>query len=499
MSAANTEHPFLARLAEAGLYDPARGHDTDIVRVDIPTAPAGDPGAQRYAQAALEDECARVARAVEGTRNDTLNTAAFNLGQLVAGGYLDAQTVIDELTKAARAAGLPLGEINRTAPRAVRDGAKRPRHVQVVPDPPLGNTTFTISQSDTDAPNGTVVVEGEKRDDPFDRYVDGASFIFNQPEQVAPIWGDGRDALWAPGEALMIVGPPGVGKTTTTQQLVLARVGLYDTFLGYPVQPTASRVLYLAMDRPAQIARSMRRMVDEGDRALLAERLVVWPGPPPADAAKAPDVLKVLAERAGADTIVVDSLKDAAVGLVDAEAAGWYNRARQRALAAGIEVVEIAHQKKQGSGGAQPKTLADVHGGMEITAGAGSVFLVWGQPGDPVVEFVHLKQPAAEIGPLKLVHDHDAGRTEIYEKVDAGTVLKSEPGRDWSAREVATLLFGGDKAPSDSEVEKARRQLERLHAKGLAVRFEAPSKVGGNAQRRYRWAAVPPGGTTWTP
>ena len=57
--------------------------------------------ASAYAKAALERECKNVAAAQPGTRNSTLNTAAFNLGQLVGGGALDEQEVRDRLFEAA--------------------------------------------------------------------------------------------------------------------------------------------------------------------------------------------------------------------------------------------------------------------------------------------------------------------------------------------------------------------------------------------------------------
>jgi hypothetical protein len=47
--------------------------------------------ASAYAKAALERECKNVAAAQPGTRNDALNTAAFNLFQLVAGGSLTSR------------------------------------------------------------------------------------------------------------------------------------------------------------------------------------------------------------------------------------------------------------------------------------------------------------------------------------------------------------------------------------------------------------------------
>ena len=61
---------------------------------------------QAWAQAALDRECKAVAAAQPGTRNDTLNTAAFNLFQIVHGGGLDEQEVRDRLFEAAQTCGL---------------------------------------------------------------------------------------------------------------------------------------------------------------------------------------------------------------------------------------------------------------------------------------------------------------------------------------------------------------------------------------------------------
>lgn len=60
--------------------------------------------------AALREETRRVATASEGTRNDTLNLAAFNLGQLVAARLLPAAAVATSLVDAAAQSGLSATE-----------------------------------------------------------------------------------------------------------------------------------------------------------------------------------------------------------------------------------------------------------------------------------------------------------------------------------------------------------------------------------------------------
>jgi hypothetical protein len=80
----------------------------------------------RYAAVALEAETGRVARAVLGTRNDTLNRAAFALGRLVGAGLLDQQTVVRELTAAAAWTGLGRVETGRTIHSGLTAGRRQP-------------------------------------------------------------------------------------------------------------------------------------------------------------------------------------------------------------------------------------------------------------------------------------------------------------------------------------------------------------------------------------
>ncbi len=94
----------------------------------VPVAPlrARTTEPTRYAQAALEREVGRVALATEGQRNDALNTAAFSLGRLAAGGALDPGEVAVALINAAEHAGLGRREAELTVASGLRAGATRP-------------------------------------------------------------------------------------------------------------------------------------------------------------------------------------------------------------------------------------------------------------------------------------------------------------------------------------------------------------------------------------
>jgi hypothetical protein len=313
------------------------------------------------------------------------------------------------------------------------------------------------------------------------RMVDGADFILSVPTETPAVWGHGNAVAWAEGEALTLTGTPGVGKTTLAGQVVRARL-VGGKVLGMPVKETSSRVLYLAMDRPQQIARALARTLRDLPAEALAEKLRVWKGPPLADVAARPEILLEMAKQAGADTVVVDSLKDAAVGLSADDVGAAYNRARQMLLAHGVEVLELHHMVKRNANGKEPTELADVYGSAWITAGAGSVVLLIGKAGDPVVSWRHLKQPAEEVGPFLVAHDHTAGRSHIqgeYDVLDAARLAGTE---GLTAKGTAEQMFQTAK-PSAAEVAKARRKLDAY------VRAEKLQKIDGDdaTQRAARW------------
>ncbi|MET8080959.1 AAA family ATPase [Streptomyces sp. NPDC005303] len=82
-----------------------------------------------YSGAALKSEAQKVATAPEGTRNMTLNEAAFALGTLAGAAWTDltAEAVEDALTEAAALCGLPPWEVAATIRSGLNAGMREPR------------------------------------------------------------------------------------------------------------------------------------------------------------------------------------------------------------------------------------------------------------------------------------------------------------------------------------------------------------------------------------
>jgi hypothetical protein len=297
--------------------------------------------------------------------------------------------------------------------------------------------------------------------------------ILDAPRIPVPIWGArDDDILWAEGQALIIAGPDGVSKTTLAGNLVRARLGLGGgKVLGLPVAPGKRNVLALLMDRPQQAMAAMGRLFTGSDRAVLNQRLRAWRGPPPVDLARNTGMLAYLCALADADTCVVDSLKDAALKLSDDEAGAGWNRARQLAIEAGTELIELHHPRKGQEGNRKPSKLDDLYGSRWITAGAGSVISLWGQAGDPVVEFSHLKPLVDPAGPWLMYADGDSGEVSLdHGGVDLIEQIRLRGRNGITAQQAAVLLAAGAAKPTRAQVERARRKLEKKAAAGLLVR-----------------------------
>ena len=332
-----------------------------------------------------------------------------------------------------------------------------------------------------------------------ERLLDGLKFLTDQSD-AERLWGTGSRVLWAPGEGLMICGPQGVGKSTVAQEIMLARMGLRESvFLGYPVGADERPVLYLAMDRPPQIRRSLGRMVDVSDEqvaAVLKQQLVVWAGPPPFDAAEAPEVFADWVAQLGRNPglVIVDSLKDLASGLATDDGGAGFNNAMQRVLANGTEFLSLHHQRKANSENRKPNKLADVYGSTWLTSGQGSVLLLWGEPGAGKVELSHLKQPQEVVGPLIVDHAHGSGESVASDPQERLSEMARLAGPEGiTEAEAVSALHGVDRESDEYDRcrKKVARNLTRLTDEGVLL-YEKGTRGGsgcGATPSRWRYAA----------
>ena len=116
---------WLRRLVTAGSQEgdvPAQGK--------IPAIPPRKlDRAKAYADAALRRELERVGKAPRHQRNDTLNTAAFKIGQFLPYRVLAPASITAELTRVATEIGLDEHEIGPTIQSGLKAGSRNPRRL----------------------------------------------------------------------------------------------------------------------------------------------------------------------------------------------------------------------------------------------------------------------------------------------------------------------------------------------------------------------------------
>lgn len=119
-----------------------------------------EPPSQEYIRAAVEGEIRELRSAPEGERNDSLNRAAFALGQMVGAGWIQRGYAEAELKAAALAVGLEGKEIQLTIRSGLDSGSREPRRVPVSllpsngsgfhpqPSPPQSEKVTPVALSD---------------------------------------------------------------------------------------------------------------------------------------------------------------------------------------------------------------------------------------------------------------------------------------------------------------------------------------------------------------
>lgn len=94
-----------------------------------------------YTEKALQDECDSIANALDGEQNNAINTAAFNVGQLVGAGALSEAEAREALRSAARAGNHPESRALPTIESGLRAGMAEPRH----PWPPVSRVSQQVT------------------------------------------------------------------------------------------------------------------------------------------------------------------------------------------------------------------------------------------------------------------------------------------------------------------------------------------------------------------
>jgi AAA domain len=311
------------------------------------------------------------------------------------------------------------------------------------------------------------------------RFTSG-SCLLSAPKVPPSVWGRDSDILWAEGQSLIIAGHDGTGKTTVAGNLVRARLGVTKEVLGLPVVPGRKNILYFAMDRPMQAKSNLARMFSEDDAEIL-KKLIFWDGPPPEDFSRNTKLLTEMCLAADADTAIIDSLKDACVPISDdAVGAGW-NRARQEALVNGIQVLELHHPRKPSGEQSVDKVpeLADLYGSRWIAAGAGSVIILHGRPGDPVIG-VHNRKPVMNVVGTGKMEIGEDGTVHLDEPLDILKAISSKGTAGITAPEAAQFLYG---SAGRNEVVRAKRILENKIKDELLWATEGGGR--GNEKRWY--------------
>jgi Bifunctional DNA primase/polymerase, N-terminal/AAA domain len=207
---------WLAKLVVTNKPEPNSAPDPELVAFAIAAAAHRHTGnSVGYGPAALTDECRSVTTATPGTRNHILNRAAFNLGQLVAGGVLGEGEVRLRLRDACTTNGLIKDDgaaaVAKTIESGLRAGMQQPRTPPARPAQDERRNQRANWGAAPPPPPGKRV-----------------ELVHASAIEQRPI-----DWLWKPrlarGKIALIAGDPGVGKSSLIADIVArsSRAGVW--------------------------------------------------------------------------------------------------------------------------------------------------------------------------------------------------------------------------------------------------------------------------------
>ena len=349
-------------------------------KISQPTHEVRQPTGTGYAAAALRSELDHLGRAIEGTRNNTLNAAALHVGEFVAGGELDRADVERQLFDVALRIGLGEHEARATIRSGLDAGARNPR---TAPEPerrPAAVSSFRDTPEEppwlANAPEPPYVLGGDGAPMPAPAISAPKSTKELPKLEVLSI----RDLLtrtwpeppWAvpgllPVGLTVLAGRPKIGKSWLALQLV-QYVTTGGVFLGRKVD--RGSCLYLALEDPPGRLAERARLQGWSDLDARADFL-------PVGSFRRGDgrqLAGIIRER-GYRLVVVDTLARAFTGDKNSgdDMTAQLTPVQEAAHAANCAVVLIHHFNKLGAattgtatGITEPDPLINLQGSVSI-------------------------------------------------------------------------------------------------------------------------------------
>lgn len=376
--------------------------------------------------AIVEREVARVLSAAEGTRNQTLNDASFNLAQI-----LPADTWRERLHQAGLTVGLTAAETRATIASGIRGGLRNPRpeHRQI-----RGR-------------NGAL------------RPVEALPALDGYRETPSPfvdweaLWADPGEMTWLAepvipaGRLVSLYSPPGVGKSLLALDLAVS-ISRGTEALGAPTEQVP--VLYLDYENVALDVRD--RLTDMTCTPADLEALHYWSFPdlPPLDIEAGGQALAATASHIGAGLVVIDTLSRCIEG-DENDAATMLNLYRHTLMplkAAGIAVLRLDHTGKD-----------TAKGQRGTSAKSGDVDLVWRYEEIAPGQFL-LSNEKHRIRINELSLNIQRTESPTTHRVDTRTIGQAKRDAVLAAMDAAGL-------PADAGRDRARAVL---NAAGIKIR-----------------------------
>jgi DNA-binding transcriptional ArsR family regulator len=418
-----------------------------------------------YGEKAVSEELQKVREALLHHRNNTLNAAAFAIGQLVDPCGLSRSEVESELQAAGELTGLPSDEVARTIRSGLEAGMQNPRRIDV--ENPVHSSPTCIPHKGSYSARELL-----------------------QADFPSPVWT--VDSM-LPAGLTYLTGNPKIGKSWFALDLA-ASVGSNRLFLNNPVKP--GRVVYYALEDNARRMRD--RMTRQG---WSSDASVIFHfGPPAGDAvSEITQLIKTELPR----LVIIDTfsrmfkVKQNEIETITATLAPI----QAAALAHGCTVLIVDHHRKQNTDG-DGDMIDRVLGSRAKTAVADTLWILHSKRFSAsaiATATLCITGRDVEEQKIRVAFNKDAGAWTLAQDEGAQNFTASEQAildelRKAGGRATATQLskgFSKDRYKSLSDVSNMSKSLKKLESAGYV---EGEERTGHEQYYRLVEAKEAPSG-----